>query len=99
MPSLICRNETVDVDGPPWAKECGRSPTAAPWAFGGVGRCYCDYYNYNCCVAINRNVTPCRPHARPGAQKEGDSAGLPTLQLVEWFKPAGEPQWMSREQF
>jgi hypothetical protein len=21
------------------------------------------------------------------------------LQLVEWFKPAGEPQWMSREQF
>jgi len=55
------------------------------------------------------DFTPGRRHLRPGGRNEGDPKGLPTSrwirslgendQLVEWFKPAGKPRWMSDEQF
>jgi hypothetical protein len=55
------------------------------------------------------DFTPRRPHAKPGAAREGDPKGLPTSrwicslgeddQLVEWFKPVSKPEWMSAEQF
>jgi hypothetical protein len=56
------------------------------------------------------DFTPHRPHIEPAAVARGiDGEGLPRSrwikslgeedQLVEWFKPANRPRWMTREQW
>jgi hypothetical protein len=55
------------------------------------------------------DFTPGRSHVMPGRGKSGEKKGKPrsrwiksfgkTDQIVEWFKPAEAPKWMSAEQY